>query len=115
MTGVALIAFLALALVGNPLMCGTLIIWIFVMRILMILTSLVSYFINEKLSAAKYADAKEFDAEKPLTHLVWITSLISIAVTFVASYVLLPAGARIGRPVVGAVGDHLAAARPPAR
>jgi K(+)-stimulated pyrophosphate-energized sodium pump len=88
-TGVALIALLALALLGNP-MCGTLIIWIFVMRILMILTSLVAYFINEKISAAKYVDSKEFDAEKPLTNLVWITSLISIAVTFAASRVLLP-------------------------
>lgn len=88
-TGVALIALLALALFGNP-MCGTLIVWIFVMRILMILTSLVAYFINEKISAAKYVDTKDFDAEKPLTNLVWITSIISILVTFVASYVLLP-------------------------
>jgi K(+)-stimulated pyrophosphate-energized sodium pump len=71
-------------------MCGTLIVWIFVMRILMILTSLVAYFINEKISAAKYVDSKDFDAEKPLTNLVWITSLISIGVTFAASYVLLP-------------------------
>ena len=53
-TGVALIAFLALALAANPAMCATLIIWIFVMRILMILTSLVSYFINEAVSQAKY-------------------------------------------------------------
>src|SRR3989339_401165 len=52
-TGVALIAFLALALVANPVMCGTLIIWIFVMRILMIITSLVSYFINDKICTAK--------------------------------------------------------------
>ena len=88
-TGVALIALLALALLGNP-MCGTLIVWIFVMRILMILTSLVAYFINEKICAAKYVDSKDFDAEKPLTNLVWITSLISIAVTFAASRVLLP-------------------------
>ena len=91
-TGVALIALLALALLGNP-MCGTLIVWIFVMRILMILTSLVAYFINEKICAAKYVDAKEFDAEKPLTNLVWITSIISILVTFGASYILLPPSA----------------------
>ena len=52
-TGVALIAFLALALVGSPVLCGQLIIWIFVMRILMILTSLVSYFINDKLSSGQ--------------------------------------------------------------
>jgi len=92
-TGVALIAFLALALVANPVMCGTLIIWIFVMRILMILTSLIAYGISIKFSEAKYADAVEFDAEKPLTHLVWVTSLISVAVTFVASFLLLPAAA----------------------
>jgi K(+)-stimulated pyrophosphate-energized sodium pump len=91
-TGVALIAFLALALVASPAMCGTLIIWIFVMRILMILTSLVAYAINARLCAAKYAAAREFDAEKPLTHLVWLTSLISVAVTFAASFLLLPPG-----------------------
>jgi K(+)-stimulated pyrophosphate-energized sodium pump len=90
-TGVALIAFLALALAKNPLVCGQLIIWIFVMRILMILTSLVSFFINDTLTKALYSkEVADFDAEKPLTHLVWITSLISIAVTFVASSLLLP-------------------------
>ncbi len=89
-TGVALISLLALALADNP-MCGTLIVWIFAMRILMILTSLVAYWINDKISAAKYRDSAEFDAEKPLTNLVWLTSLLSIAVTFAASYFLLPA------------------------
>src|SRR5271157_2750092 len=61
-TGVALIAFLALALIDNPTLCGQLIIWIFVMRILMILTSLVSYFINDAYNKAKYRDSKDFDA-----------------------------------------------------
>ncbi len=109
-TGVALIAFLALALMkvvppeelaklpaaeqaqiaANQLMCGTLITWIFVMRILMIITSLVAYWINGAISAVLYKNTKEFDAEKPLTHLVWLTSIISIAVTFAASYFLLP-------------------------
>ncbi len=88
-TGVALIAFLALALATNPIMCATLIIWLFAMRILMILTSLVSYFINEKVSQIKYGNKKDFDLEAPLTHLVWITSIVSIAVTFGASYLLL--------------------------
>jgi K(+)-stimulated pyrophosphate-energized sodium pump len=88
-TGVALIAFLALALAREPMKCGELIIWIFVMRILMILTSLVSYYINEKYTIAKYGKAKMFDPEKPLTHLVWLTSIISIAVTFAASRLLL--------------------------
>jgi K(+)-stimulated pyrophosphate-energized sodium pump len=90
-TGVALITFLALALAKPELqgMCGTLIIWLFTMRILMIVTSLVSYFVNEKFSQAKYGRLKDFDLEAPLTHLVWITSLVSIAVTFGASYMLL--------------------------
>jgi K(+)-stimulated pyrophosphate-energized sodium pump len=91
-TGVALIAFLALALAAKPEFCGQLIIWIFVMRILMILTSLVSYFVNDAITKSVYKNpGKDFDAEKPLTHLVWITSLISIGVTFVASNLLLPA------------------------
>lgn len=88
-TGVALIAFLALALATNPVMAGTLIIWIFVMRILMIISSLISYFVNYGLSVSLYGDKKEIDFEKPLTHLVWLTSAISIVITFVASYFLL--------------------------
>ena len=88
-TGVALIAFIALAIGGNPTVCGQLIIWIFVMRILMIATSLLSYYINSISSRALYGSKKDFDAEAPLTQLVWITSIISIAVTFGASYLLL--------------------------
>src|SRR2546423_7119353 len=88
-TGVALIAFLALALAADAALCATLIIWPFTMRALMIATSLVSYFVNEKLSYAAYGSKREFDLEAPLTHLVWITSLISIGVTFAASYLLL--------------------------
>ncbi len=88
-TGVALIAFLALALALNPAMGGKLIVWIFGMRILMIITALVSYFINDAVSKSLYASKPEFDFEKPLSNLVWITSTISIIVTFVASYYLL--------------------------
>jgi len=88
-TGVALIAFLALALATNPVMAGTLIIWIFAMRILMIISSLVSYFVNNGVSAIFYKSKKELDFERPLTNLVWLTSLISIIITFIASYVLL--------------------------
>ncbi len=88
-TGVALIAFLALALEKNAPVCATLIIWLFTMRALMILTSLASYFINEVVTKAKYGGLKDFDYEAPLTHLVWITSAVSIVVTFVASYFLL--------------------------
>jgi len=88
-TGVALIAFLALALAANPVVCATLIIWLFTMRALMIITSLVSYFLNEAFSKARYGNKKDFDFEAPLTHLVWITSGVSIIVTFVASHFLL--------------------------
>jgi len=88
-TGVALITFLAFALAGNAVMGGTLIIWIFAMRILMILTSLVSYFVNVGITSAVFGDKKKFSFEQPLTNLVWITSAISIIVTFIASYLLL--------------------------
>jgi len=88
-TGVALIAFLALALAASPDICATLIVWLFVMRALMIVTSLVSYFVNEAISKAKFGGKKDFDFEAPLTHLVWITSAVSILVTFLASKVLL--------------------------
>ncbi len=88
-TGVALIAFLALALADNPTMGGKLIVWIFAMRILMILTSLVSYFANDTMSRSMFGGKKDFNFEHPLTNLVWITSIVSIIVTFGASYVLL--------------------------
>jgi K(+)-stimulated pyrophosphate-energized sodium pump len=88
-TGVALIAFLALALAASPATCATLIIWLFVMRALMIVTSLVSYFLNEGISKAKFGGQKDFDFEAPLTHLVWITSAVSIGITFIASKLLL--------------------------
>ena len=88
-TGVALIAFLALALEQSQAICATLIIWIFVMRVLMIATSLISYFLNQTFSQAKYGHQKDFDFEAPLTHLVWITSGVSILITFAASYFLL--------------------------
>jgi len=88
-TGVALIAFLAIALASNPPLCGTLIVWIFAMRILMVLTSLASYFINASVSRALYGSKRDFNLEQPLTNLVWITSIVSIAVTYGATYVLL--------------------------
>ena len=91
-TGVALIAFLAYSLgdTGEAgTMCGKLIVWLFTMRALMIVTSLVSYFINDAISKARFATAKSFHEEAPLTWLVWITSILSIAVTFGASKMLL--------------------------
>jgi K(+)-stimulated pyrophosphate-energized sodium pump len=88
-TGVALVAFLALALAANPATCAILIVWLFAMRALMIVTSLVSYFANQMLSSALYGSKKDFDFEAPLTHLVWLTSAVSIGITFAASYFLL--------------------------
>ena len=100
-TGVALIAFLALALEKMGLMCATLIIWLFAMRILMIATSVGSYWINGALSQAKYGGLKDFDLEAPLTHLVWITSLVSIGITYAASWFLLGPSADTGNQAMG--------------
>ena len=88
-TGVALIAFLALALAANPALCAVLIVWLFAMRILMVITSLVSYWINDAVSKAVWGSSKNFNLEHPLTNLVWITSIICILVTYAASYLLL--------------------------
>ena len=88
-TGVALVAFMAFALAKSPIVCATLIIWLFAMRALMIVTSVASYVINDAISCARYGGKKSFDFEDPLTHLVWITSLVSMAMTFAASYLLL--------------------------
>jgi K(+)-stimulated pyrophosphate-energized sodium pump len=89
-TGVALISFILLAVTGGEAMQTELLVWIFVMRILMILTSLSAFFINRAVSNARYKGKEDLDFEVPLTSLVWITSLLSIAVTFVASYFLIP-------------------------
>jgi len=96
-TGVALITFLALVLgsINGGELCAQMIVWIFVMRVLMILTSMVAYFVTDSYFTATLKDAKEFDPEHPLTVLVWLTSVISIAVTYVASYLLLPASGKI--------------------
>src|SRR5271169_204677 len=88
-TSVALIAFLALALVATPTLCGKLIIWIFAIQSLMVLASLGSFHVNKIVSNARYSGKKEFNWEAPLTDLVWITSIISIIVTFVATKCLL--------------------------
>ncbi len=87
-TGVALISFILLA-VTDPANQVQLLTWIFIMRILMIITSVVSFYINGMLTKARYSNADDMDFEKPLTSLVWITSLLSIAVTFVISYLTI--------------------------
>lgn len=88
-TGVALISFIILVLGNNIETQALLIAWIFAMRILMVFTSVLSYGINHAVSKAKYQNSKNFNFENPLTSLVWITSIISIIVTFCISYLLL--------------------------
>jgi K(+)-stimulated pyrophosphate-energized sodium pump len=87
-TGVALIVFIMLA-VANPTVQIQLLVWIFVMRVMMIITSVASYAINESMARKKYLNADEFDYEKPLTTLVWLTSIISIVMTFLISVLLI--------------------------
>ncbi|OQX80175.1 MAG: sodium-translocating pyrophosphatase [Bacteroidetes bacterium 4484_276] len=87
-TGVALISFILLAVI-DPMHQVQLLTWIFVMRILMIVTSIVSFWINGAITKAKYSNVDDLDFEKPLTSLVWITSLISIVVTFIVSYLTI--------------------------
>ena len=100
-TGVALITFILLAVsvkdaAGAVLQTETmnlqvqLLVWIFVMRIGMIITSAVSYFLNGAIAKAKFSNAAKFNYEIPLTTLVWLTSFISIAMTYVLSYMLIP-------------------------
>ena len=88
-TGVALITFIILA-VPDMVVQVQLLVWIFVMRIGMIVTSALSYYINGAIARAKYSEAAKFNFEHPLTSLVWLTSLISIGMTFVLSYLLVP-------------------------
>ncbi len=88
-TSVALIAFLALALVASPILCGKLIIWLFAIQSLMVLASLGSFYLNKVVASVRYGGKKNFNWEAPLTDLVWITSIVSIIVCFVASKFLL--------------------------
>ncbi len=86
-TGVALVSFILLAV--PPQFQVDLLVWIFVMRILGVVASVVAYYINGIISKARYSGADDLDFEKPLTSLVWITSILSIAATYAASYFLL--------------------------
>jgi K(+)-stimulated pyrophosphate-energized sodium pump len=88
-TGVALITFILLA-VPNPTTQVQLLVWIFVMRVAMLVSSSGAYFLNGAIAHAKYANSDEMDYEAPLTSLVWITSVISIVLTFVVSYYMIP-------------------------
>ena len=95
-TGVALISFILLA-VTNESTQVQLLVWIFMMRIVMVVASGASYLLNEALAKAQYEHVDKMNFEAPLTRLVWLTSLVSVALTYVASYLLIPA--------LGAAGD----------
>jgi K(+)-stimulated pyrophosphate-energized sodium pump len=88
-TGVALITFILLGVRGETVQVQ-LLVWIFVMRIMMIIASAASYFINDAIAKARYRNADKMNFESPLTSLVWITSLLSVAVTFIISYLTIP-------------------------
>ena len=86
-TGVALVTFIVLAVMLS---------WIFIMRILMLITSVISYYVNGAISHARYSNADKLDFERPLTTLVWITSILSIIVTFVSSYFIIGPNSAVG-------------------
>ncbi len=89
-TGVALISFILLAVTGGEVMQTQLLVWIFTMRILMVATSMVAFWINGAYSRSRFGNKEDIDFEQPLTNLVWITSLLSIAVTYAVSYLMIP-------------------------
>jgi K(+)-stimulated pyrophosphate-energized sodium pump len=88
-TGVALISFILLAVTGD-LVQTELLVWIFVMRILMVVTSVLSFWVNGFISNALYSNKEDIDFEQPLTNLIWITSILSIIVTFIVSWIMIP-------------------------
>jgi K(+)-stimulated pyrophosphate-energized sodium pump len=88
-TGVALIAFILIA-VSSVTVQVQLLVWIFAMRIAMVVASALSYFINGAIAKAKYQNLPKFNYETPLTTLVWLTSAVSVVITYIVSYVLIP-------------------------
>ena len=88
-TGVALITFILLG-VPNPTVQVQLLVWLFVMRIMMIVASALSYFVNDAIAKARYRTADSMNFEAPLTSLVWITSIVSVAITYVISWLTIP-------------------------
>ena len=88
-TGVALITFILLG-VKNPTVQVQLLVWIFVMRVMMLISSALSYFLNAVIAKARFGSADEMNFETPLTTLVWLTSIVSIALTFLVSYYIIP-------------------------
>ncbi len=88
-TGVALITFIMLA-VPDPTVQVQLLVWIFMMRVVMVIASGASYLVNDVIARGRYAGASTMNFEQPLTQLVWLTSVVSIALTYVASKLLIP-------------------------
>jgi K(+)-stimulated pyrophosphate-energized sodium pump len=88
-TGVALITFILLAVKSSEIQVQ-LLVWIFVMRIMMLVSSAAAYFLNGAFAKAKYGNVEEMNFEAPLTSLVWVTSIISIVLTYVVSYLIIP-------------------------
>ncbi|MDT7543254.1 MAG: K(+)-stimulated pyrophosphate-energized sodium pump [Acidobacteriota bacterium] len=89
-TGVALITFILLGVRDQATVAVQLLVWIFVMRIMMVVAAAVSYFINEAIAKARYGKADTMNFEKPLTSLVWITSVVSVVLTYIVSYLIVP-------------------------
>jgi len=113
-TGVAIISFIVLA-VGfmfpeeqRVLIQAGLLTWIFAMRILMVVTSVVSFYINKAISQMMYKNSDDIDFEKPLTSLVWITSVLSIVVTFAVSFFLIGPNSEVAGIIAAKVGTTLA-------
>jgi K(+)-stimulated pyrophosphate-energized sodium pump len=88
-TGVALISFILLA-VHDPVVKVQLLVWIFIMRVMMVIASGLSYFINDAMARGKYASAARMNFESPLTVLVWLTSIVSVILTYVVSAMMIP-------------------------
>jgi K(+)-stimulated pyrophosphate-energized sodium pump len=100
-TGVALITFILLG-VKEPTIQVQLLVWIFVMRIMMLVSSALAYFINGAIAKARFGNASEMNFETPLTSLVWLTSIVSIIATYIVSYFIIPG---LGEGVAGMVPD----------
>jgi len=88
-TGVALIMFIMLA-VQDPATQVQLLVWIFMIRVVMVLASAGSYLVNNAVATSKYAAAEKMNFEAPLTSLVWLTSIVSVVLTYILSYLLIP-------------------------
>src|SRR4030095_10784584 len=87
-TGVALITFIMLA-VKEPIVQAKLLVWIFVMRTMMVIASALSYFVNDAIAKARYGKLARMNFEAPLTFLVWLTSIVSVVLTYIVSNLLI--------------------------